>query len=36
MAFADVSGRPLQYIRRGSGDPLLLIQGLSGTHASLG
>jgi 3-oxoadipate enol-lactonase len=36
MPIADVAGRPFEYIRRGSGEPLLLITGLSGTHASWG
>lgn len=36
MPLAVVDGRPIQYVRRGSGEPLLLIQGLSGTHASWG
>ena len=36
MPVAEVSGRQLHYARRGEGEPLLLIQGLSGTHASWG
>jgi pimeloyl-ACP methyl ester carboxylesterase len=33
---ADVAGRQLHYLRRGSGPPLLLIQGMSGNHAHWG
>ena len=29
-------GRPIEYVRRGTGEPLLLIQGMSGTHAGWG
>lgn len=36
MATATVNGTDLHYERRGSGEPLLLIQGMSGTHASWG
>ncbi len=36
MPIACVDGRDLHYETRGSGDPLLLIQGLSGTHLSWG
>lgn len=36
MPLADAAGRTLEYHRRGEGEPLLLIQGLSGTHASWG
>ena len=36
MATIDVAGRPIEYVRRGTGEPLLLIQGMSGTHASWG
>ena len=36
MATIDVAGRPIEYIRRGTGEPLLLIQGMSGTHAGWG
>lgn len=32
----DIGGRVLHVVRRGGGDPLLLIQGMSGTHASWG
>ena len=31
-----VDGRDLHYLRRGEGEPLLLIQGMSGTHVVLG
>jgi pimeloyl-ACP methyl ester carboxylesterase len=31
-----VNGRELFHLRRGTGEPLLLIQGMSGTHASWG
>lgn len=34
--FADVDGRPISYVRRGRGQPLLLIQGMSGHHAMWG
>ena len=36
MATIDVAGSPIEYVRRGTGEPLLLIQGMSGTHASWG
>lgn len=36
MPSVDVAGRALHHVRRGSGEPYLLIQGLSGTHASWG
>ena len=36
MPYADVSGRRLHYIRRGDGEPLLLIMGLSGNHLHWG
>lgn len=36
MQIADIGGRRLSYERRGSGEPLLLIMGLSGTRASWG
>jgi pimeloyl-ACP methyl ester carboxylesterase len=36
MPRVDVSGRALHYLRRGSGEPLLLIQGMSGTHRAWG
>ena len=36
MASIDVAGSPIEYVRRGSGEPLLLIQGMSGTHAGWG
>ena len=36
MATAQVSGRELHYLRGGSGPPLLLIMGMSGTHLSWG
>lgn len=36
MQIADIGGRRLSYRRRGSGEPLLLIMGLSGTRASWG
>src|SRR5436190_21992808 len=29
---ADVDGHRIHYVRQGSGEPLLLIQGLSGNH----
>ena len=32
MATASVNGHDLHYVQRGEGEPLLLIQGLSGTH----
>jgi pimeloyl-ACP methyl ester carboxylesterase len=32
MAFAQLDGRQLFYLRRGSGTPLLLIQGMAGHH----
>lgn len=32
MAFADIDGRRLFYLRQGSGTPLLLIQGMAGHH----
>ncbi|CAB4925100.1 unannotated protein [freshwater metagenome] len=36
MPHADLGGRRLHYLRRGAGDPLLLIMGLGGTHLSWG
>lgn len=36
MAKVDVAGREFHYDRAGSGEPLLLIQGMSGTHVSWG
>ena len=36
MPNASVNGTDLYYERRGSGEPLLLIQGMSGTHVSWG
>ena len=36
MPTATIDGIELHYERRGSGDPLLLIQGLSGTHLAWG
>jgi pimeloyl-ACP methyl ester carboxylesterase len=36
MRHADVAGLSLHYLRRGEGEPLLLIQGMSGTHLSWG
>jgi pimeloyl-ACP methyl ester carboxylesterase len=36
MAHADVDGRKLFYSRRGSGEPLLLIQGMTGNHLHWG
>lgn len=36
MASARVNGTELHYERRGAGEPLLLVQGMSGTHASWG
>lgn len=36
MPTAVVAGRALHLVRRGAGEPYLLIQGLSGTHASWG
>ena len=36
MPHAEVNGRRLHFLRRGSGDPLLLIQGLSGNHLHWG
>jgi 3-oxoadipate enol-lactonase len=36
MPHAEVSGRRLHYIRRGDGEPLLLIMGLSGNHLHWG
>lgn len=36
MPRLTVSGRELHYLRRGSGEPLLLIQGMSGTHVAWG
>jgi 3-oxoadipate enol-lactonase len=36
MPTATVNGTDLYYERRGSGEPLLLIQGMSGTHVSWG
>ncbi len=36
MPKAEVAGREFHYERGGSGEPLLLIQGMSGTHVSWG
>ncbi|MFL5871950.1 MAG: alpha/beta fold hydrolase [Solirubrobacterales bacterium] len=36
MPTIDVSGREFHFERAGSGEPLLLIQGMSGTHVSWG
>jgi len=36
MAKVEVAGRQFHYERGGSGEPLLLIQGMSGTHLSWG
>jgi pimeloyl-ACP methyl ester carboxylesterase len=36
MPHVSVDGRDLHYLRRGEGEPLLLIQGMSGTHVSWG
>jgi pimeloyl-ACP methyl ester carboxylesterase len=36
MPHVDVSGRSLYYEHRGTGEPLLLIQGMSGTHRAWG
>ena len=36
MRHADVAGLRLHYLRRGEGEALLLIQGMSGTHLSWG
>ena len=36
MATATVNGNEIHYLQRGSGEPLLLIMGMSGTHLSWG
>jgi pimeloyl-ACP methyl ester carboxylesterase len=36
MPTAGVNGQELHYLQRGEGEPLLLIQGMSGTHLSWG
>jgi pimeloyl-ACP methyl ester carboxylesterase len=36
MATASVNGNEIHYLQRGSGEPLLLIMGMSGTHLSWG
>jgi 3-oxoadipate enol-lactonase len=36
MPTTDVHGRQLFYVREGEGEPLLLVQGLSGTHLAWG
>jgi 3-oxoadipate enol-lactonase len=36
MPTIDVAGSPIEYVRRGTGEPLLMIQGMSGTHAAWG
>src|SRR5919197_2587443 len=36
MPHLQVAGQRLHYLRRGSGEPLLLIQGMSGTHVAWG
>ncbi len=36
MSIAELGGRRLSYVRRGAGEPLLLIQGMSGHHRMWG
>jgi pimeloyl-ACP methyl ester carboxylesterase len=36
MAHAKIDGRDIHYVQRGEGEPLLLIQGMSGSHLSWG
>jgi 3-oxoadipate enol-lactonase len=36
MPSVEARGREFNYVRRGSGEPLLMIQGMSGTHLSWG
>src|SRR5215212_6559915 len=36
MPIATVDGRDLHYLQRGAGEPMLLIQGMSGSHLSWG
>lgn len=36
MPHVDVAGHELHYVRRGAGEPLLLVQGMSGTHRAWG
>jgi pimeloyl-ACP methyl ester carboxylesterase len=36
MPLADIDGASLYYERRGAGEPVLLIQGMSGSHAAWG
>jgi pimeloyl-ACP methyl ester carboxylesterase len=36
MPHVSVAGHELHYLRRGAGEPLLLIQGMSGTHLAWG
>lgn len=36
MAHATIHGHELHYVQRGEGEPLLLIQGMSGSHLSWG
>src|SRR5258705_9934333 len=36
MAHVHVDGRELFHVRRGTGEPLLLVQGMSGTHLAWG
>lgn len=36
MPHVDIGGRELHYVRRGTGEPLLLIHGLAGTHGVWG
>ena len=36
MAHATIHGHEIHYVQRGEGEPLLLIQGMSGTHLSWG
>jgi pimeloyl-ACP methyl ester carboxylesterase len=36
MPHVRVDGHELHYLRRGAGEPLLLIQGMSGTHVAWG
>ena len=36
MGKVEVAGREFHYERAGSGEPMLLIQGMSGTHLAWG
>jgi pimeloyl-ACP methyl ester carboxylesterase len=36
MAHATIDGREIHYVQQGDGEPLLLIQGMSGSHLSWG